>query len=171
MEKKRNILFTGPPGCGKSTLIEKIVLTIKGPITGFFTREIRERGQRVGFFINTLAGKQGVLAHKNMKCRFNIGNYGVNVEAINQIAVPSIIPENEQMIVVIDEIGKMECFSSLFRDTVLEVLDSKNPVLGSLPLRGGSFIENIRKRKDILLVRVSKENRDELVNEFLRDRD
>jgi nucleoside-triphosphatase THEP1 len=48
---------------------------------------------------------------------------------------------------------------------------SKNPVLGSLPLRGGSFIENIRKRKDILLVRVSEKNRDELVNEFLRDRD
>ena len=124
----------------------------------------------MGFSINTLDGKQGVLAHKNIKGRFTVGKYGVNLEDIDQIAVPSMIPACEDMTVVIDEIGKMECFSSLFRETVLEVLGSKNPVLGSLPLRGGAFIENIRKRKDILLVRVSEKNRDELVNEFLRDR-
>jgi nucleoside-triphosphatase THEP1 len=65
--KKKNILFTGPPGSGKSTLIEKIALKIKGPINGFLTREMREKGQRVGFSINTFDGKQGVLAHKNIK--------------------------------------------------------------------------------------------------------
>lgn len=172
MEKtvKKKILFTGPPGCGKSTLIEKIVLKIEGPITGFLTREMRERGQRVGFSINTLDGKQGVLAHKNIKGRFTVGKYGVNLEDIDQIAVPSMIAASEDITVVIDEIGKMECFSSLFQDTVLKALDSKNPVLGSIPLRGGYFIEEIKKRKDILLVGVSEKNRDTLANEFSRDR-
>lgn len=42
----KNTLITGPPGCGKSTLIERIVLQVKGPITGFFTSEIREEGRR-----------------------------------------------------------------------------------------------------------------------------
>jgi len=168
--KKKNIFFIGPPGCGKSTLIEKIVLMIKGPITGFFTREMRERGQRVGFSINTLDGKQGVLAHKNIKGHYRVGKYGVNLEDIDQIAVPSMIPASEDVIVVIDEIGKMECFSPLFRDTVLQVLDSKHPVLGSIPLRGGPFIEEIKKRKDVLLIRVSEKNRDGLVNEFMKDR-
>ena len=46
---KRNILVTGPPGCGKSTLIEKILNRIEGPVTGFFTLEIKEKGRRVGF--------------------------------------------------------------------------------------------------------------------------
>ena len=168
--KRKNILFTGPPGCGKSTLIEKIALKIKWPITGFITKEIRDRGQRVGFSINSLDGRKGVLAHKNIKSPYRVGKYGVSLEDIKQVAVPSMIPASEDMTVVIDEIGKMECFSSLFRVTVLEVLESKNPVLGTLPLKGGSFIEKIRKRKDILLVGVSEKNRDGLAHEFLRDR-
>jgi len=61
--KRKNILFTGSPGCGKSTLIEKIVDGTKRSATGFFTREIREHVGRVGFSINTLDGREGVLAH------------------------------------------------------------------------------------------------------------
>lgn len=168
--KKKNILFTGPPGCGKSTLIEKIVLKIKRPITGFITKEMRDRGQRVGFSINSLDGRQGVLSHRDIKSPYMVGKYGVNLKDIDHVAVPSMIPASEDMTVVIDEIGKMECFSTLFRAIVLKVLESKNPVLGTLPLKGGSFIEKIRKRGDILLVGVSEKNRDGLANEFLRDR-
>ena len=41
-----NILLTGPPPCGKSTRIEKLVKQISRPVRGFFTREIREGGRR-----------------------------------------------------------------------------------------------------------------------------
>jgi len=63
----KNIFVTGPPRCGKSTLIERLILKIGKPATGFFTREIREKGRRIAFSITTLDGKRGVLAHKNMK--------------------------------------------------------------------------------------------------------
>ena len=43
----KNILVTGPPRCGKSTLIEKVILRIEKPMTGFFTREIKEKGGRI----------------------------------------------------------------------------------------------------------------------------
>jgi nucleoside-triphosphatase THEP1 len=52
--KAANILFTGPPRRGKSTLIECVVKEIKRPATGFFTRDITEKGNRVGFSIDTL---------------------------------------------------------------------------------------------------------------------
>jgi len=65
--------------------------------------------------------------------------------------------------VVIDEIGKMECFSPLFRETLLKVLDSENPVIGSIALKGTVFIEKIKQRRDVLLVTVSEKNRDSLV--------
>lgn len=168
MEKleNKNVLFTGLPGCGKSTLIEKVVEGINRPGTGFFTRELREKGHRVGFSINTLDGKQGLLAHQDIKGRYRVGRYGVNLDDIDRVAVPSMIPASEDMVVVIDEIGKMECFSPLFRATLIQILNSKNLVIGFIALKGDLFIQQIKKRKDILLIHVSYQNRDRLVNKF-----
>lgn len=162
--QNKNILVTGPPRIGKSTLIERIVSRIQGPVTGFFTREIRERGKRVGFSIVTLDGKTGVLAHQDIKGPFSVGRYGVNLKDIDQVAVPSMRPSGSEVIVVIDEIGKMECLSSLFRASLITVLDSENPVIGSIALKGGPFIEKVKGRKDISLIEVTQKNRDELVH-------
>ena len=160
----RNILVTGPPRCGKSTLIERVVGRIHKPMTGFFTREMRQKGKRVGFSITTLDGKEGVLAHQDTKSRFRVGKYGVNLEHIDQIAVPSMLPTKADEILVIDEVGKMECFSSLFRQTLLNVLDSDNSVIGSIALKGDEFIQKIRERADVLLIRMTENNRDELLD-------
>ena len=161
-----NVLFTGSPGCGKSTLIEKIVSKSRIPRTGFFTREIREKGHRVGCSIETLEGIQGVLAHIDIDSRFKVGKYGVNIDDIDRIAVPSMIPDHEDQMVIIDEIGKMECYSTLFKETLVRALESKNPVLGSIALKGGQFIEKVKKRKDVHLIRITEKNRDIYVEMF-----
>lgn len=162
----RNVLFTGPPGCGKSTLIEKIVKRSRSPKTGFFTKEIMEKGHRVGFALKTLEGKQGVLAHKDIESPFRVGKYGVNVDDIDRIAVPSMIPDKEDQMVVIDEIGKMECFSIPFMMTLVQALESNNPVLGSIALKGGPFIVQIKKRNDVHLILITEKNRDIFINMF-----
>lgn len=152
--------MTGPPRCGKSTLIEKLVRQINRPLGGFFTREIQDKGRRTGFSIITLDGRQGVLAHQKVKSRFRVGKYGVNMKDIDQIAVPSMLPSDANAVVVIDEVGKMECFSPAFKETLMEVLDSDHPVLGSIALKGDRFIQSIKARKDVLLVTVNEKNRD-----------
>jgi len=167
MMTKRNILVTGPPGCGKSTLIEKVVNKMKEPLTGFFTREIKDKGRRVGFSINTLDGREGILAHKSIKSEYRVGKYGINIEDIDNIAVPSLIPKGKDEIVVIDEIGKMECFSDLFKKTLIQVLDSPNYVIGSIALKGGSFIQGIKNRDDVKVSRVTPHTRDSLVEKIL----
>jgi nucleoside-triphosphatase len=131
--KIKNILFTGPPRCGKSTLIHKIVL-----------------------------------AHERIKSRWRVGKYGVNLSDIEKIAVPSMMPATSDQLVVIDEIGKMECFSELFKKTLEGVLDSDLPVIGSIALKGDRFIQKIKERSDVLLVTVTPQNRDELVNMYLK---
>lgn len=61
----------------------------------------------------------------------------VNIQDIDNVAVPSMHTDNENVRIVSDEIGKMECFSSFFRGSILLISNSKNPVLSSIALNGG----------------------------------
>ena len=164
----KNLLVTGPPRCGKSTLIETVVSRIDAHLTGFFTSEIRERGRRTGFKIVTLDGREGVLAHEKIKAKARAGKYRVNLGDLERIAVPSMIPSRPDQIVVIDEIGKMECLSSLFRQTLLQTLDSSNRLIGSIALKGGPFIRGIKSRRDVKLIYIIEEDRDELVDALVK---
>ena len=96
-----------------------------------------------------------------------MGKYGMNIEDIDTIAVPSLIPKGKDEIVVIDEIGKMECFSDLFKKTLIQVLDSPNCVIGSIALKGGPFIQGIKNRDDVQVSNVTPETRDSLVEKIL----
>jgi nucleoside-triphosphatase THEP1 len=147
-------------------LIEKVVQGISRPATGFFTRELREKGRRVGFSITTLAGKTGVLAHQDIKSRFRVGKYGVSLTDIDQIAVPSMLPSTLDQIVVVDEIGKMECFSRLFKETLIKVLSPANLVIGSVAIKGNRFIQSIKKRDDVSLVFITEKTRDAALQLF-----
>jgi nucleoside-triphosphatase len=103
-----------------------------------------------------------VLAHERTRSKVRVGKYGVNLEDLDAITVPSMIPSSPGQIIVIDEIGKMECLSLLFRETLLQALDSPNRVIGSIALKGEPFIQSIKRRSDVQLFHVSEENRDHL---------
>ena len=165
--KESNIFVTGPPRCGKSTLIEKVINRMGGPATGFFTREIQERGRRVGFSITTLDGKKGILAHQNIRSQFRVGKYSVNIDDIDSLAVPAMVPKQKGEIIVIDEIGKMECFSGLFKKTLIQVLDYPNCIIRSIALKGDHFIQQLKERSDVRLVYISLQNRNMLVEKII----
>ena len=149
-------------------MVEAVVRTIHRPMTGFFTREIREKGRRRGFKIVTLDGKEGILARDDFEGKIRVGRYGVNLDDLERIAVPSIIASELGQIVVIDEIGKMECYSSLFRDALVQALNSRTLVIGSIGLKGGSFIEGIKNRPDVEVILVSENNRNDLPGILVR---
>lgn len=166
MEAK-NILLTGPPRCGKTTLIEKLIQQINRPARGFFTREIKEKGRRVGFSIITLDGQETILAHEKFKSPIRVGKYGVDLDQFEKIAIPAIWPAAAEHILIIDEIGKMECYSSIFREVLLKILGVPNQLIATIAWKGTPFMEKIKKRNDITLVQVTLENQDALVHSLL----
>lgn len=165
----KNIFITGIPGCGKTTLIKEILEELKIEAGGFFTQEIRERGERKGFKIITLDGKEGILAHQNINSKFRVSKYGVNLKDLEEIAVPSILKAiDEGKIVVIDEIGKAELFSEKFKEAVFKALNSKNKVLGTIKISRDFFTEKIRKREDTKIFYLKREEKDKIKEEILK---
>lgn len=164
---KKNIFLTGAPSSGKTTVIKKIIANLKSPANGFYTEEERIDGQRVGFVMKTLDDRKGRLAHQDIKSDFHIRRYGVSIKNIETIAVPSITPVKRN-IIVLDEIGKMECFSEVFKQAALRALDSPNIVIGTITLGGDDFILEIKKREDIEINEVTPDNRNILPHLILR---
>jgi hypothetical protein len=63
-------------------------------------------------------------------------------------------PRCEVDLFVIDEIGKMECFSRTFVNQVGRLLDGNVPVLATVAMKGGGIITAVKQRSDVELVRV-----------------
>lgn len=72
-------------------------------------------------------------------------------------------------IILIDEIGKMECFSERFKEVLLRCLNSEKKVIATIALKGSEWIEEIKKRKDIKLFEITQRNRDSLLAEILKE--
>jgi nucleoside-triphosphatase len=169
MDKTRkNIFLTGAPSSGKTTVIKKVIAKLGFPAKGFYTEEERVNGKRVGFLMNTLDGKRGYLGHQNITSEFYIRRYGVSIGNIETIAAPSITPADGRTIIVIDEIGKMECFSEKFREAAITALDASNVVLGTITYGGDEFIVAIKRRYDMDIHEVTPANRDLLPDLILK---
>jgi len=166
----KNFLLTGLPGIGKTSLIKKMADLLKpARPAGFYTSEIREGGIRTGFEIRDLGGERAILSHIDIKGPHKVGKYGVDVNAFEAYLKSADLLASPAPVIIIDEIGKMECFSKLFQDLVIRLLDSEKVVVASISLRGERFIDQIKTRKDIGVFVVLRENRDELA-EMLRSR-
>ncbi|TKJ34483.1 AAA family ATPase [bacterium (candidate division B38) B3_B38] len=165
----KNIFLTGRPGCGKTTVIKKtIALLGKVKLKGFYTIEMRSRGTRVGFQITTLDGKHGILAHENLHSDKKVGKYGVCLKDIDAVIVPSIRPDRHTHLIIIDEIGKMECYSEEFKKAAVQAVEYDTVVLGTIAIGGSPFIESFRRRPDIKLIEITRDNRDPLPQEIAK---
>jgi nucleoside-triphosphatase len=85
-----------------------------------------------------------------------------------EILVLPLLVAKQAPLYVIDEIGKMECFSRVFRDKVRALLDSGAPVFGTVALNGGGFIAEVKARDDVALFAITVKNRDTLPDEIGR---
>jgi nucleoside-triphosphatase len=168
MAVQKNILITGYPGVGKTTLIRRVAdaLDRYHPI-GFFTAEIREGGVRKGFELIDFGGKRFVLSHVNFGGRCRVGKYAVDIDRFERYLTTRNFAGSEGRLVILDEIGKMECFSPVFIDMVEQLMRSDKTVLATISRKGSGAIQRIRERKDAFIAELTTGNRDSLASELI----
>jgi nucleoside-triphosphatase len=158
------VLIEARPGAGKTTAAIRLAERLRGagvPLAGFVTEEMRVRGARVGFRIETFAGERGVLAHVDLTGPPRVGKYGVDLEAFERVALEALEPPAGG-VAVIDELGKMELASARFREGVSSLLDADAPVVATVHAFRHPFTDELKQRPGVEVIRLSRGNRDEL---------
>lgn len=165
---RKNILITGLPGIGKTTLIKQLLYNLeKYKPVGFYTEEIRHEGERKGFQLVSLGGDKSILAHVFIESQYHIGKYKVDINSFDSFLDSLDILHTKNNPIIIDEIGKMECLSTKFVKMIIEILDSKNIVIATIAHTDGGIKGKIKEREDVQLFKMSLENRDTLENEII----
>lgn len=159
------VLITGLPGVGKTTLLKRVVEKLNCPAFGFYTSELREAGNRVGFSVESLSGEKGILSHKDIKSPYRVGKYRVDLRSFESIGVSELEKGlAADSLIVIDEIGKMELFSEKFKEVLLKAMEVPNPLLATILYKSHSFCDRLKKRTDTELIKIDPRNREELVD-------
>lgn len=167
-----HVLLAGRPGVGKTTVVRRTterLMEAGFEVAGFYTEETRdERDRRRGFRGVPLGeGEAATIADIDLEGSPRVSRYGVDVEAVDRLAEEHLDPGNGVDVVLVDEIGKMECLSDLFVDRVRALLDAGRPVLATVGPGGGGFREEVRRRDDVELWRVTEGNRDALPRQLV----
>jgi nucleoside-triphosphatase len=159
-DKANVLLITGMPGIGKTTVIRRVAdeLGVDG-VRGFYTQEIREEGERLGFRLVGFEGTAHVIAHVDFPKRQRVGKYGVDVHALDS-AMPLLQPDPAARVYLVDEIGKMECLSERFVAAMRALMAGSTPIVATIGARGGGFIADVKRERE--LWELTHANRDDM---------
>ncbi len=163
------VILTGRPGVGKTTFLRRLAEILGEGAAGFYTSEVRQYGQRVGFDIVTLSGGHGILARVDWPGPPRVGRYGVRLWDLESLAVPEIcrgIAEGKA--VLIDEIGKMELASEAFREAVRAAFAAPNPVVATAKVGPDPFIEGLKATANVVTLEITPANRGEVLGRVLQ---
>ena len=171
---KPKILITGPPRCGKSTLISKLIVYYHQKnykIFGFLTPEVRQKAIRIGFDIEDIYSREKARLARvgNYKTRFKLGKYHIFIEEFNQIIskLESIEGKNVD-IICLDEIGKMELFSKNFQELIKKLFLSNMPILATIGQTLSHPIKDyLLKIPKIVLFNLTRQNQQEIFQKII----
>lgn len=158
------VLLEARPGAGKTTVARRLAERVDA--RGFVTGELRERGRRVGFAVETLDGEREVLAHVDLPGPPRVGRYGVDLEAFERVALPALDRVRDGDFVVVDELGKMELASDRFVAAFERLLERRVDLVATVHVFPHPFTDTLKRRDDVEVVRVTSANRDRLPGEL-----
>jgi nucleoside-triphosphatase len=159
------LAITGPPGVGKSTLVQKCAKASRHKVGGVLARDKRVKDRRVGFELLDLgSGAMGMLADETGDGP-QLGKYRVRLDDLDRIGARAIEEALQSDLIVVDEVGPMELSSKRFVAAVEKAIASDKPML--VVLHQWSQHPLAKKiRKTFRVITLSQENRDRIADEI-----
>lgn len=158
------ILLRGAPGSGKTTLIQRIAEEIPGRISGFYTEELRSGRIRVGFKVVSFDQREGVLARVGLKSGYRVGRYGVALAQFERVALPALDFSETPDLLIIDELGRMEFYSSRFSQRVAELFARDElRILATIPVCRLGPVQALIDRHNPVILELGMGNREEVI--------
>ncbi len=134
---------------------------------GFYTEEIRSGGTRLGFKLVTLDGQEAVLSHTCIHSPYRVSKYRVDINSLDRVGVTALSKAAQECsLVIIDEIGKMELFSTNFCEAVLKVISCGKKVLGTIMLSPHPWADLIKRKHQVKLIEVTRANYPQVLKEL-----
>lgn len=168
--RRRVLLVTGAPGVGKTTALRRVAARLEDlRVEGFFTEEVRDgSGDRVGFRARSFdaddpsaeAGGR-VIASVDFDGTPRVGKYGVDVPAVDEVSERHLDPGDGD-VVIVDEIGKMECHSDRFVARMRELLEGETPTVAAVSRSGDGLIREVKESDRTETWEITRENRDRM---------
>lgn len=154
----RHLLITGKPRCGKTTLIKKLSQDIPSK-TGFYTEQSLQGTRREGFVLRSFSGKHFLFASRGESLPVRFKSYTLDIEKFEEFLKEEFPRPLNKRFVVIDEIGKMEIISGVFKNTIQDILDSSKRMLATISSSNEEFFRDIKQRKDVFVLDLDQRGR------------
>lgn len=161
----KNIFLTGEKGIGKSTIIKKVIEEFNFIWGGYITQR-KTRNNIKYFSIKSLSsGRLYPFARVDLSTL----EKDINIDSF-KYDISRFLKEdlNKCHAIILDELGSMENNIETFTKTIYEILDRPMLVVGVLKDFDCEFLNNIRERKDSIIIRVKEDNRDHIYDEIHR---
>jgi nucleoside-triphosphatase len=136
-------------------VIQEVCAGFFGQAAGFYTREVRARGRRVGFEIVSLAGDIALFSHVDFPGPLRVGKYGVNLDNLHRLALPTLEAGTGVNLIAVDEGGKMECLSYEFVAAMERLWTIPVPLVATMAEKGGGFIGALKRKPRNFLITVT----------------
>ncbi|QLH75541.1 MAG: NTPase [Methanomassiliicoccales archaeon] len=166
--------ITGLPQAGKTQTLMKVIEMLESEglkVGGMITEPILDDKRRSGFYVIDWRTKEkGILASTEIKSKFMVGKFGIDLEVLEEIGVNALNKACEESdVIVIDEVGKIEVESEKFVNAVKAALDVEKPILLTLHKKSRNpLLQDIRRRDDVRILEVTPINRNLLPYKIMK---
>ena len=175
----QHTLIVGGQGVGKSTLIRRVLEALDVPVCGYITRkEPHLRDPELGDPIYIYEADQpqiqtdeNVVGHcldqRPVVYQEAFDRFAEKLQALSKEDMAT--DENEKAsLLLMDEVGIMECQSPDFCQAVLDLLEGERPILAAVKYKDRPYLNQIRGHERCRCFTITEENREELFEEVLQ---